>query len=104
MAARPCTGDRVGTTPTSRPSSRARAAARAATADSPASFGRTTTSTAGDRDHLVEDLVLGDAVGTACDDPNALAAEEVGEPLAADDGDDGARAGHRRRRGDRGER
>ena len=95
MAASPCTGERVGTTPTSRPTSRARVAAREAIGGEVGVVGQDDDLVGGGGEDLLEDVVLGDAVGPAGHDADALAGEEVGEPVAGDDGDDGARARRR---------
>ena len=58
MAARPCTGDRVGTTPTSRPASRARVAARAAIGRQRRVVGQHDDLVRGGGEHLVEHVVL----------------------------------------------
>ena len=49
------------------------------------------------REDLAEDVVLGDPARTAGDHPHALADEQLGEPVARDDGDDRPHPGLRRR-------
>ena len=68
-------------------------------AASDASLGRTTTSPRRRGDDLVEDVVLGHAVGTAGDHPGALRREQLGQPVAGHDRDDARAARARGRRG-----